>query len=1096
MATSFFQKFQPQFAAYFNLARQNAYISLCQISRIIGIDEPVNKESQLHQMKVISQLTKVRPEIREYLIRQLYRRFPFLKVMVSCEQMSSKSKVVTPEMVYRVFYNLFQILNYERDRASHHIFVDKRTENAEYIEAEKKVAQYLNHCFTAAMRMVRARFELDAKQMEFITQERYKMIGTDKKDKKGRWIKKPRINTDFVYAILNDGERLSDMGRVFLICQFIEKRYATMFFDALQERNSKQSFFYMKYGEIQRKIVREVFSVYRIPLFRERLDNEREDTALALDMLNELKKCPAELFEHISQKNQEKFRIISAVGDDEVLQKRSADRFAELALRYIDERKLLQKIRFQVNFGKYRYCLKEDKQCIDGLTRIRVLQKELNGFGRLGDVEKLRTGQDGNKSWNGVDLLRAYEDVTRDEVADFPYITDCRTQYLFNGERIGLAFRTKQQDPYLDSYGNYMPSIGENHQVVSIQPTCWLSLYELPALVFHTHLCGNGEAAECIIRDCVARYRNFFNCVREGTVEKIRCADNKEPRPEEYRSLEEHYGIVWGNIPDKIRDYLVGRTRSNFDCYAGEIIDRMISQTEAMIRKFKEDMAVVGTKDNKIGKKSYVDIRTGRLAVFLARDIVFFQPSKLIGEQKGQDKPTGLNYRIMQASIAMYDVCHGDQSLEQFTQMFASAGIIGSSNKHPFLKSVLDQRPRNTVEFYEFYLVARLNKLREIKKSRSYKETYFLHEDRKKWAVRNKVYYQDLAARYLKQPIELPRGLFGTDIKVRLLKLCEENEKLVAFKAALEKQRCNVAYMVLSYLHYIRQDEAQAFYSFKRCYKITELLHGEKIYSSLEDYQKYNFKKEIEHRVNNLTITEKNKWGKPTGKLRNATFAEKEIERRRLRKYFNEYDDNERLLRRYKVQDILLFFMAKSILGETVSHFKLGKIPGEEGSILELRIPFSLTITVKNGDERKTIEIHQDAIKIKNYGDFFRFLYDDRVKSLLPQIESVKLNREVLEEELLKYDIVRPQIFDLILRFERSITSKNPDLINTRHGFKDLLQVISDLSDRDKEDIRVVRNAFGHNFYPQINDMKDCNIPRVAIEIEKMLNRKINTINK
>lgn len=1102
MSSNFLNKFQPQFAAYFNMARQNSYITLCHLSKMGGFTETENKESRLVEMKIVTQLSKsTKPEMREYLMRQLYRHFPALQIMITCEQAKVKSKVATPNMMSMVLDNLFRVLNYERDRASHFSFTDKRTDDPKYIEAEKAVARYLNHCFTAAMRTVRTRFELQASQMEFITKERYKMVNTEEKDKKGRPMKKAEINMKFAYTFVDANGRLSDMGRVFFLCQFIEKRYATMLFDALQEKENKRSLFYLDYNESQRRIIREIFSVYRVRLPKERLDSEREDMALALDMLNELKKCPAELFEHVSPEDQAKFRIIPAEGEEEILLKRSADRFAQFALRYIDEKKLFDKIRFQINFGKYRYCLKEDKHCIDGLTRIRVLQKELNGFGRFGEVEHYRTGQDARKVWNGANLVRRYEDVTRDKAVDLPYITDCRTQYLFNRDKIGLSW-----PPYRDTEGNilpivdgcYMPCIDkDNNRVTCVQPMCWMSRYELPGMVFHSILCGEDErgATEKIIQDCVARYRKFFSDIKEGTIEKIKCADRKKPQFAEYKFIEERYGIMWGDIPDKIRDYLVGRTRASFDHYAADVIDKMIAHTESMLRRIKAVVAAVGGKDNKIGKKSYVDIRPGRLAGFLSQDIVYFQPSKLEGEQCGKDKLTGLNYRVMQASIAMYDTQYGEQTFEQFKQMFIQAGIINSSNKHPFLMSVLERKPENIIEFYQYYLEARGQKLKEIKESRNYKEVYFLHSERIKWANRNTAYYQKLAARYLEQPIELPRRLFEVDIRMRLQNLCKTNEPNVEYAAEFAKERCNVTHMILLYLKHIKQDKVQSFYNFDRSYKLVELLDGEKRYKPLNAYQNRNLKNDMKIRVASLEIAETNK-GRKLGKTRAATKDEKEIESRRLSKYFNEYDDNERLLRRYKVQDILLFLMAKNIILShrvSIGDFRMNKIkPNGDKGILEVKIPFCITVTLDNG-ERKTIQ--QEAIKIKNYGDFFRFLYDERVKTLLPLIKSAELDRTLLEDELDNYDTIRPQIFDLILQFEKSITDKNPKIKQEQHGFKDLLQMIPYMNESDEKNIRLTRNAFAHNSYPNVNDMPQA-VPKVAIEIKKGFDETMTQVCK
>ena len=150
----------------------------------------------------------------------------------------------------------------------------------------------------------------------------------------------------------------------------------------------------------------------------------------------------------------------------------------------------------------------------------------------------------------------------------------------------------------------------------------------------------------------------------------------------------------------------------------------------------------------------------------------------------------------------------------------------------------------------------------------------------------------------------------------------------------------------------------------------------------------------------------------------------------RLKKYHYEYDDNERAIRRFMVQDILTFLMAKDLLlknigkddvkGNTrdkIKQYKLQNInpTSDTGNILSLSIPFSLTLTMKDGSTRT---ITQQELKLKNYGDFFRFVYDERLATLLSQTKSVEINRDDLEKELLRYDLQRSKIFGWVHAME------------------------------------------------------------------------------
>lgn len=133
------------------------------------------------------------------------------------------------------------------------------------------------------------------------------------------------------------------------------------------------------------------------------MESQSGRMALALDMLNELQKCPSELFETLSPKDRSRFRVEVDITnssennssdnseESQVLMMRFQDRFPRLALRYIDECNVFDKIRFQLSLGKYRYAF-YDKMCIDSKEpdRVRSLQKDLNGFGRLQEIEEER----------------------------------------------------------------------------------------------------------------------------------------------------------------------------------------------------------------------------------------------------------------------------------------------------------------------------------------------------------------------------------------------------------------------------------------------------------------------------------------------------------------------------------------------------------------------------------------------------------------------------------------------------------------------------------------------------------------------------------
>lgn len=128
-----------------------------------------------------------------------------------------------------------------------------------------------------------------------------------------------------------------------------------------------------------------------------------------------------------------------------------------------------------------------------------------------------------------------------------------------------------------------------------------------------------------------------------------------------------------------------------------------------------------------------------------------------------------------------------------------------------------------------------------------------------------------------------------------------------------------------------------------------------------------------------------------------------------------------------------------------IENFRLSNIkPIRQGetenreNILTLKIPFSIELLMADGNR---ITIKQDELKLKNYGDFYRFIFDRRIKGLLPYVKGAKvIDRTVLEEELDNYDLLRPEIFKIVHSFEKSIIRRHQELLdpnNEAYYYKD-----------------------------------------------------------
>lgn len=150
-----------------------------------------------------------------------------------------------------------------------------------------------------------------------------------------------------------------------------------------------------------------------------------------MDILNELKKCPFELYELLGSEDKRLFTIVADTGET-ILLRRHEDRFPQLALSWIDSSKAFDHLRFQVNAGKLRYLFRDNKHCIDGQTRMRVLEEPLNGYRRLMEFEEERIQKQSGEIrslWPGLDILNK-DETPRNDASVLPYISDYRVRYL------------------------------------------------------------------------------------------------------------------------------------------------------------------------------------------------------------------------------------------------------------------------------------------------------------------------------------------------------------------------------------------------------------------------------------------------------------------------------------------------------------------------------------------------------------------------------------------------------------------------------------------------------------------------------------------
>ncbi len=1093
------QEVRSVMAAYINMARHNVYCTLKHIATLMQMPEE-GVEDQLTQFAFWKKLRNAPATEQIKLIKLLQKHFPVLQAFFNYEKKAGRVMADASATEVRRFFVdlLLPTLNRVRNEYDHYAAPSRKK------EGEKSLLPYIHQALDDSARAVFDRF--------FVTDVKTSPVSDAvKKIFPAPFDKKDGNKDKGIYKLADNGA-FSDLGVVFFACLFLERRYIAMFLDAIKPWPKD-------FNESKRKAVFEAFSYCHIRLPREKYDSVTPDYALGLEMLNELQKCPAELFDILSAGDQGRLSVDIKSDDPDVVtddgvtvkggkvqMKRVSDRFARMAMMYIDRMKMFDKLRFMVHMGNYRFKFYM-KQCLadKGADTLRILQKEINGFGRIDEIEAARRRDYTSMFKPTVTKLNdkgvEVEELQPDHADMNPYITDTKANYVFDNNRVGLRAIGGDREPrlYLPSLKDKGEAITDAKQIKLYSPNAWLSVYELPGLIFYKLLCdaypkavADGQSAEKIIMSYIAAYNKLFKNIRDG---KFDGWDGQRYSP-----------LTLEDLPVKIKMFIENPEASAnplFACKAQIVINDMVEKTECEIKRFDKRLTRLTDRSVKPDKKT--DLRPGAIASRLSRDIMYFSP-----KSETKDKMTSANFNSLQSALALSKL-----STREIKAMVDKLG-------HPFIAEAFVNYNSDEFRVYDFYKVYLACRLRYLKSKQGLgpvdlEKLPFLHPDRAKWQTRDRESIKALAGRYLKigdvdfpHGFELPRGMFTgrAEAIMRAAKVLTE---------PAGDRKLSMANLINRYFTHVLKDDNQRFYQWRRHYEVFDRLAAGKDdkcatakYLSPEELcvkmsKRKDFKPNLFMLKKSLeSIYNENPEYWQTNHLKDDSIVQLAAER--LKKDYAVYDDNERVLRRYAVQDKLMFLMAKDILlgidgieKESLSKFKLKDIlPDAKDSILETTVPF--VITLKVGDITLTIR-QKEEIKIKRYGEFYRYNSEPRLKSLLPYIKNIdgikdvklEIDRAMLEEELSRYDLKRVEVMKMVHAMEQSIIARadsagiriSPD---TLKSFNRLISDIGKIPYAGHGQILInIRNGFCHNEYArEITLSSETSLPQIAERISAM----------
>lgn len=1188
-------KLRSVYAAYLNMARMNLYNTLRFIGHLYGMDDNI-QEGEMDKMKVANFANHPHLEKRLSVRKALLKHLPFLHCMAQA-YVNTEHKYTDDNDLQKVLLNIINVVSNQRDHLTHANPYNNDADWAKQKEIEKQLLEPLEKAFMFSKRKVETIFDYSKSDMSFIDRLERMMDTGDtvivKENNKERELRDNQDHSDYYFRLRTpEGDALSTVGLTFLICKLLHKKHATIFAQRtglFLEQSHLDG--YSPFSKRENEIMFNIFCHERIRLPKGRLESTTDPMALGLDMLAELQKCPAELFNTFGPSDRKLFEVrnedfsTDSSTEDIILMRRYGDRFARLAMQYIDsfnadpnhrnkrDSAPLPGMAFQVSVGKFRHTFYERAPFHEGVKdRVRVLQKEINGFGPLTKIEDLR-------QTDYALLIRQVNDDSSDRLYDpdtaqtRPYITDHHASYAITGDRIGLMWNDENVQVLNNDTLCYLPELliptatddskkpwnvdlivfnrsNGGHPKGNIAPRAWLSIYDLPALIF-LHFLGGKPAS--VIKDTYNSLMKLFDDIAEGRRDpyfKGQIPQDPNSRKKVILSLREQltphlmtdYGLHTRDIPDKVVEYLIGEglaaneqtailhAEERFRKWCDIKVKAMKKDLDLRIEHFNKDKEQIGNSSNRIGSKRYVDLRPGSLARYLAKDMI------AMVDPKDGAKPSGLDFTLLQAAIATYQ---GNGCPLEKTELGATIKKAFAWQAHPFLPKIMNLTVSDTIDLYSRYQNEKTKYLDRLLQSHKYSDTYFLRNAHRNMMAKTRSYMRDqmgqdgtliegLAHRYRKT-LQLPDGLFTNAIREQLAKINNSD-----IQDALNNPQFghSAAYLLNLWFTKIIGDQSQPFYRsdthghYKRHYKLLETLYPKK--TPLDD----------------ATLAAKLKGGKNSVIKqeidKQAPVATKEAEHQKLMHLLRDLQRNERTIRRYRNQDMVLFLMAKKLLLSGGAPFMnraesdgsrqfllqnivpIGVNHGEGNNLLNQKVSLSTRITLLD-DKNKPIKdsekhpmkrtIHQKEIKMKNYGDFFRFLYDSRIGILLSQLpdDEAGIAREKLEKELDTYDNSRTDIFKVIHKIERQIIEEHPELKNPnsnhftndkgtpyRNNFTLLLTLSALFSEADHnlnqkgKLLKDIRDAFCHNKYIEnieraIKEKEERELPKIAENLTKWM---------
>lgn len=872
------------------------------------------------------------------------------------------------------------------------------------------------------------------------------------------WEKKTILNADLGKIELYRNNRLTQYGLLYFLTLFLERQDANKLISSISgfKRNEDERY----------RVKREYFMQYCCRKPKHKLDSQDTKQAVVLDLLGELHRCPRELYDRISLKDQKKFNRPAELADDmEVKMLRHDDRFNYFILRYFDLHATHKQEKdeswgyFPIRLGKVRtfenfkfqgvYERSEKKEDLERLTRKQDRIKELHAFGPL-------------------HLLK--EELNKDNSQEIEHTSP---SYLMLGNRIGVRFKR--------TYISSIKTKEENEDCINrsfTNPQAELSLHtnDLPHMLL-CHLSGQNPF------DLMKEYKNNFldslNYLKEYQgrgqegLEAFCMRFNLKKKAVNQDSTNNYF------LPEKVIAYIINASINKVEDNNPALVDDLLKDNAHMEHLLASE-----------------EIRLGEIIQWLAKDInrtMYYYKKDVMPEVR---KLNRLQYMELQANLLNYPRL-GARLFHNVKCLMLNTDKQKEHNLHPFLFNIEKERslPNDLFEFLGSYLQHRKAYLEGFRKKLAKGKTPQGFELRVKQSFKtktNKVTTAEIDT-YIeevkKHPVKLPAGFFLDHLRGSLSK-----EEVELFQKEKNKQQVGAKWITLTELTRLVAHKKKEGDNYMNAQSIPHL-HVQKMYDLNRNYYLPERDEKIEK--NNSS----------------QGFYLSNLKLKRDPEFKKCVLQPESRINQLKLQDYLCFMMMQKLLADgnmniEAGSFSLANTPypcemrvfsKEEGNQRNklLKNEIDLSFRLSKVDEKGQEHAYTITAKVcgDRYGDFRHLLKDTRlleqkdkdsaITGVLPLLykNNSKVDWEELREILIKFESKRILLIEQVFTIEKELHERFPSkmiedkkTLGKHISFIDYLKYsCHGLSDENQSILKEIRNGCLHNRIPMVSCLLPAN---------------------